>query len=61
MNLNTLIKGHLKKQISLQKQLIKETEKYMATSKTPADKYLERLKKGLESFESQLEARTEIL
>ena len=63
MNLNTLVKSHLKKQIALQKTMIKETEKNMIGSKYPdVDlKYLERLKKDLKSFESQLEARTEIL
>ncbi len=61
MKTNTLIKNHLKKQISLQKKLIKEAEKHVAASKNPADgKYLERLKKDLKSFESQLEARTDI-
>jgi len=61
MNTNALIKSHLKKQIALQKKLIKEAEKHALTLKKPAEyKYVERLKKGLKEFESQMEARTEI-
>ncbi len=62
MKLNTLIKSHLKKQISLQKKLIQETEKHIGGAQNTVDSiYLEKLKKGLKNFESQLEARTEIL
>jgi hypothetical protein len=61
MKTNTLIKNHLKKQISLQKKLIKEVEKHFTASKNVVDaKYLKRLKKDLKSFESQLGARTDI-
>lgn len=61
MKTNSLIKNHLKKQIALQKKLIKEAEKHDADSKVKGEsKYVARLKKDLKSFESQLEARIEI-